>query len=187
MNRHSMICVAVMGMAIAIVGVVNSASGDPASNASQTKGDAPEFRPRLAVDVAKDRALVMHQIYSATLDVMHRHYFHANKSVLPARAMEDVFADVAKETSSNARWISVNTKPMSVDHEPKTDFERKAAREIAAGKSEFSSIEDGYYRRAGAIPLTAGCIGCHSGFFNDPSKTPRYAALIISLPVRDEP
>jgi hypothetical protein len=99
--------------------------------------------------------------------------------------MEDIFADVAKDTHSTARWISVNTKPMSVNHVPSTDFEKKAAAEIATGVEKYSMIENGYYRRAGAIPLGAGCVSCHTGGFSDPGKTQRYAALVISIPVHD--
>lgn len=187
MNHRSITWSSIICAAVAAVGVVNLANGQPESAGQPNPPRERNGESRLSLASAKDRADVMHQVYSATLDVMHRHYFHANKSVLPARAMEDVFTDVAKGTQSTARWMSVNTKPMSVDHEPKTDFERQAARAIAAGKSEVTIVEDGYFRRAGAIPLTAGCIACHTGFSNNPGTAPRYAALIISIPVRDEP
>ena len=47
---------------------------------------------RVPVAVARDRAKLMHEIYSATLEVMHDRYFHADRAVVPARAMEDVFS-----------------------------------------------------------------------------------------------
>lgn len=147
--------------------------------------DAAQAAPPLSLAEAKQQARVMHTVYAATLESMHHHYFHANKAVLPARALEDVFAAVAEDTQSKANWISVNTRAMSVDHEPSTDFEKRAAAEIAAGKSEYAAVEDGYYRRAGAIPLTAGCVSCHAGLGSS-SKKPRFAGLVISLPVRAE-
>ena len=185
MNCRSLASVAIICASLLILTAVNSTGDDEKQQSSAKSADRRRTPVRLTKQAAKERSELMHHIYSATLDAMHHHYFRANKSVLPARAMEDVFADVARETQSTARWMAVNTKAMSVDHEPKTDFERDAAREIAAGKTEFEIVEDGYYRRAGMIPLTAGCVGCHMGMASDPGKAPRYAALIISIPVQE--
>ena len=71
---------------------------------------------------------------------------------------------------------------MSIDHDPETEFEKKAAREISSGKQEIESIEGGYYRRAAAIPLIGGCVGCHAGPFHQSTKKP-LAGLVISIPI----
>lgn len=141
---------------------------------------------RVSVEVARDRAKVMHDVYSATLEVMHDRYFHDERAIVPARALEDVFAELDKQSHVKARWISVNTKPMSIQHEPKSDFEKKAAEAIAAGKSELELVENGYYQRAGAIPLSAGCVSCHTGFFSGAPKSPRFAALVIRIPIDEK-
>ena len=143
--------------------------------------------PRVPLAVARDRAKLMHGIYSATLDVMHDRYFHADRAVVPARAMEDVFSAMDEQTGSKANWISVNLKAMSINHEPKTEFEMRAAREIAAGETEIEVIEDGFYRRAGAILMEGGCISCHGGFANKPSRAPKFTALVISIPIATDP
>lgn len=139
----------------------------------------------VSMEIARDRARVMHEVYISTLDVIHHRYFHRERTVVPARAMEDVFMDVKKSMKMEARWMSVNLKAMSFDHEPQSDFEKKAAREIAAGKSEVEEVEGGYYRRVAGIPLTGGCLGCHEGFFKPPTKAPKFAALVISIPIKD--
>lgn len=141
---------------------------------------------RVPMAVARDRAKLMHDIYSATLDVMHDRYFHADRAVVPARAMEDVFSEVEQQNGSAANWISVNMKAMSIDHEPKTEFEKRAARDIAAGQTAIEVTEDGFYRRAGAIPMTGGCVGCHAGFVSQPSRLPKYTGLVISIPIVPE-
>lgn len=41
----------------------------------------------VSLEIAKDRARLMSDIYLTTLDVMHDRYFHKEKAVLPARAM----------------------------------------------------------------------------------------------------
>lgn len=141
---------------------------------------------RVPLELARDRAKLMGHIYSSTLDVMHERYFHGERAMVPARAMEDVFETLAAETKINARWISVNARPMSLTHEPKSDFEKKAADALAAGKSEVELVEDGYYRRATPIALGSGCVACHAGFFSAPPKTPRFAGLVISVPIKLE-
>lgn len=154
---------------------------------SKTESAATETKVAgVPLDVARDRAKLMHSIYSTTLGVMHDRYFHADRSIVPARAMEDVFSEIEQETGSKANWISVNLRAMSINHEPSTDFEKRAAKEIATGESEVETTEDGYYRRATAIPMTGGCISCHAGVFNQSAKSRKFAALVISIPVEPE-
>ena len=161
-------------------------TSDPVKSVS-TSATAEEKVARVPISVARDRARLMHSIYSTTLGVMHDRYFHVDRSIVPARAMEDVFGEIEQETGSKANWISVNLKAMSINHEPSTEFEKRAAKEIATGESEVETTEDGYYRRATAIPMTGGCISCHAGVFSQPAKNRKFAALVISIPVETEP
>src|SRR5690606_27916382 len=107
---------------------------------------ANEGTERVSLEVARDRARFMHRIYAATLEVMHDHYFHGERATVPARAMEDIFDVLDRQTKIQAHWIAVNTKAMSIGHEPETEFEKQAAKEIAAGKEEFEKVEKGVYR-----------------------------------------
>ena len=125
----------------------------------------------------------MHDISAGTRDTMHHHFFRAERSVLPARAMEDVFAEVNRQSKIQARWIPVTAKAIRVHHEPKSEFEKQAARAIAAGKEDFEMVEDGLYHRAGAIPLGSGCVNCHTGFFSRAPQTQRFSGWVISVPV----
>lgn len=138
----------------------------------------------VSIETARDRAVLMHKLYLATLDTMHDHYFHANRSVLPARAMEDVFSSIAEETKIESRWISVNIPPMSVHHEPRDAFEKKAAAEISAGKPFYEAVENGRYRRVGAVPMAGGCVSCHMGTTLSMPTTPRFSGLVINIPVQ---
>lgn len=159
------------------------AKAKPKSPAVSQEVDA---KHRVSVTIARERATVMHEIYESTLHAMHRHYFRNGRATLPARALEDVFSEMADQTKVDAHWIAVNTKAMSIDHEPDTEFEKSAAKEIATGKDELELIEDGYYRRATAIPLGAGCVSCHNGLLAPPPKSPRYAGLVISIPIHED-
>lgn len=165
-------------------------SGDEAKpDASREKNEPAEEAgddERVSVAVARDRAKLLHQVYASTLRVMHQRYFHGDNAPVPARAMEDVFSEIAWRSKVEAKWISANLQPMGVNHEPRTDFEKQAAKEISAGKDDFETVEKGYYRRAGSIPLSSGCIKCHAGFLGTAPKTPRYAGLVISVPITEQ-
>ena len=150
------------------------------------RADGPDDDRRVPVAAARDRAKLMHEVYAATLDSMHHHFFRRDRAVLPARALEDVFEQVGRRSGVEARWIAVNTPAMTVDHEPKTAFEKAAAAAIAAGKDEYVEVAGGVYRRAGAIPLGAGCVSCHTRSFGAPDKTPRFAGLVVGVPVKGE-
>lgn len=138
----------------------------------------------VTVAEARERAKLLHQVYAASLDAIHHRYFRSDRATLPARALEDVFKDVERETNIQAKWIAVNTPAMSIHHEPETAFEKAAARELAAGKAEYEQVADGVYQRAGSIPLKAGCVGCHTNGLATDTKTPRFAGLVIRVPVR---
>lgn len=189
MARRSFIprmSVAAIGIALISAALCSAPQGgETPAETSPPKKKAPviEDKDRVPVEVARDRAKLMHDIYTATLDVMHHRYFHREKSVVPARAMEDVFDEMKLNSKSEARWIAVNLRAMSIDHEPETEFEKHAVREIVAGKSDVETIEGGYFRRATVIPLHDGCISCHEGTFRQPTKTPKFAGLVISIPV----
>ncbi len=194
MNRNLRLALVSAAGVIGALCVALTVSAEPPADPARAPGskDAAAVEQtqnadeRVPVEVARDRAKLMHRIYSTTLEVMHDHYFHRERSTVPARAMEDIFDVLDRQAKVQARWISVNTKAMSLDHEPETEFEKQAAKEIAAGKEEFESVEKGIYRRAGAIPLAQGCVSCHTGFFTKATKTPRFAGLVISIPVREE-
>jgi len=149
----------------------------------QAKADTT---PRVSLEVAREKAALLHQVYASTLDIVHRHFFRNDRAILPARAVEDIFEDVERETKIESRWIAVNTKAMSVNHEPESEFEDFVAKQLADGKELVEKVEDGYFRSATPVPLGAKCVGCHTGVFSAPPKSPRMAGLIISIPIIED-
>jgi hypothetical protein len=159
-------------------------------NADQPSGEAKKAeaddKHRVPIAVARDRAKLMHDLFADTLEVVHSRYFRREGAVLPSRALEDVFARIERRSNVKARWIAVSTRAMSVDHEPATEFEKEAAKELAAGKEELSRVEKGYFLRAGPIPLGSRCVGCHTKQSQREDKTPRFAGLVIAIPVKSD-
>lgn len=137
---------------------------------------------RFTLDEARDRAELLHDVYLSVLDVMHERYFHGDRAVVPARAMEDVFRRMERSKHYQSRWIAASLAPMSINHEPKSEFEKHAAGRLARGDDAVETIEDGFYRRAGSVVLTGGCVNCHARTFS--STKDQYAGLIISIPVQ---
>lgn len=152
----------------------STAPSEPKGNQPAATGKQPEDGN---VAVARAQAKLMHDIYSSTLDRLHHHYFHGNdRAAVPARVMEDVFAEMEETSKIEATWIAVNTRAMSIDHQAETPFEKKAAAQLSDGKTDFEQVENGFYQRATVIPLTDGCLGCHTGLSRAASTFPRFAA-----------
>ncbi|MFA6543442.1 MAG: DUF3365 domain-containing protein [Limisphaerales bacterium] len=160
-------------------GAAEPIAGENAAVPEESGDDA-----RVSLAVARERAALAHVIYATTMDIIHHHYFRKGQAILPARAMEEVFTEVAEQSKVEGRWIAVNTKAMSIHHEPRTSFEKQAASAIAAGREKFERVEKGYFRSARAIPLGEGCVSCHEGMFRGPANSPRYAGLVISIPIK---
>ena len=174
---------------VSLMLIRSACSDEPSAAAESVTGKTavlntpPEASiPRVSLEVARDRAKLLHDVYASTLDVMHRRYFHGDRATVPARAMEDIFSDVRREYSIEARWIAASLRAMNIDHDPETPFEKQAAREITSGKTEVEEIHSGYYRRAVAISLSGGCMNCHSGSLSQSTRK-HFAALVISIPI----
>ncbi len=158
----------------------------PEVKAASSNG-ASKGERRILLEAVRERAKLVHNIYATTLDVIHHRYFRGDRTAIPARSLEDVFSVIAKEENSEANWIAVNTKAMSINHRPKGEFEKQAATRIAAGDEAYESVEGGVYRRAQGISLmNKGCLGCHLGFGAADSKVKRFAGLVIEIPVEDK-
>lgn len=168
--------------AFVLIGAALVHSEDAASApANLQEADSPS--PELTT--ARDRAKLLHKVYASSLEMMHDRYFHDDKATVPARALEDVFKELARDTKIEARWIGVNAKIMSINHEPKDDFEKSAAAALGSGKGSYEAVENGKLRRATSIDLHAGCLSCHGTFGIEP-KTPRFAGLVLSIPLQEK-
>ncbi|MGY8767795.1 MAG: c-type heme family protein [Pirellulales bacterium] len=149
---------------------------------AEKPANKPSKQQAEQIEKAREKAKLVHKIYDATQDVIHHRYFRNDRSMIPARAMEDVFEEIARQEDIRARWISVNARAMNINHRPRDDFEKAAALAISARKNEYEAVEDGIYRRAEAIRLSGGCLTCHEKFGADPT-TSRFAGLVISIPL----
>lgn len=190
-RNRARIWIGVICLAVGMFGIT-ATSGDDGAGTVEPDNEQTAAAPpletvagaagELSLEVARDRATVMQDVYVATLDMLHQRYFHRDRSLLPARAMHDIFDQMERQTQVQAKWISASLPPMSNDHRPESEFEKLAAKEITAGTPHLEKLEDGYYRRAVAVPLGGGCVGCHQGRARNPNKK-HFVGLIISIPL----
>ena len=149
-------------------------------SAQNEKGDR---EPLPNLEEARGRARLLHETIHATLQIVHHRYFREDEGIpVPAFTLKSVFAELATQSKVKLRWLAVNAQAMSVDHEPQDEFEREAAKALAAGQEEFELAEQDVYRHAAAITLKSECLKCHLP--NRKSTEPRLAGLVISMPIR---
>jgi hypothetical protein len=164
-----------------ILGADNSGTAH-ASEGEVTPVQSGEDAPT-TISEARARARLLHETVHGTLQVMHRDFFHEDDgSLIPSRSLEDVFAELFRNYQVEVRWLAVSAEAMSIDHKPKSEFEKQAVRALAAGKQEFEITQQGLYRHAGLIRLSSQCLKCHAP--RRSSTDDRAAGLVISIPLK---
>ena len=169
-------------------GVAQSGAQTAATTATdeQTEDDSTtqinENSPTTVIE-ARGRARILHETLHGALQVMHRDFFREDEGLkIPSRSLEDVFHELAETYGVKLRWIAVDLKAMSVDNEPKTDFEKEAVRVLKTGRTEFESASDSEFQFAGRIQLSAICLSCHAS--RRSSNEERAAGLVITVPLK---
>lgn len=156
---------------------VHEAASDDSKQAAATVVAPP------TVNEARERAKLLHETIHSTLHVVHHHYYREDEELtIPGVALKRVFRELAESRSVTLRWLAVDAQAMNVEHNPKDDFEKKAAQALASGRSEYESADDGVYRFVGAITLGSECLKCHLP--NRKSTADRVAGLVISMPLK---
>ncbi|WP_010583751.1 c-type heme family protein [Schlesneria paludicola] len=132
---------------------------------------------------ARRQAELLHTSFAGTLSAIHHEYYRSDQGMtIPAVTLKSVFRDLERNHKLEFRWLAINAQAMNVDHQPKSDFEKEAAKSIAAGADQFEGVEEGVYRRVGAIALQSECLKCHLP--NRTSNKNRLAGLMISIPIQ---
>lgn len=171
----------------------DSGAGDTVSGAAETNSaatvvaeprelDQPvEIGQPLPLELARVRAHLLHETLHGALQVMHRDFFKAGQSLkIPSHSLEDVFLELQNTHGVQLRWIAVNTKAMSIDNKPESEFELAAVEQLKKGKPTYERLDADRYQFAGAIRLSASCLACHLSGRRD--NNDRLAGLVITIP-----
>ncbi|MCA9058356.1 MAG: DUF3365 domain-containing protein [Planctomycetaceae bacterium] len=152
-------CVALASMAVA-TGIL---ADEPASPAASSEDAIPsDVIPRVSVREARRQAEILHTALHSTVQLVHHHYYREDEGLrLPASVMKEIFAEIERDEHVQLRWLAVDGVAMNTDHEPQTDFERKAVALLKQGQSAIEEVDGDVYRRAGPIRLSSHCLKCH--------------------------
>ena len=143
---------------------------------------ATDAAPPPSVAEARQRARLLHGTIHDTLQVAHARYFReGERLMIPAASLKHVFQSIADRDGVKLGWLVVDGRAMNIDHNPRDEFEKEAAKALASGKDEYEVAADGIYRHAGSITLKAECLKCHMP--SRSSNKSRTAGLVISIPV----
>lgn len=158
-----------------------AAEAEEGGNAIQAAG---EQLPATAGE-ARARARLLHETVGGALQVMHRDFFLEDESsVIPSHSLEDVFHELARSQHVQLRWLVVNADAMNIDNKPKTEFEKRAVKALAAGEEAYESVEADSYSYAGTIRLASQCLKCHVP--RRTSTEDRAAGLVITMPLQPQ-
>lgn len=151
----------------------------------ETKGAAENSLPTapISVDEARRQAEVLHTAMHAALQTVHHRYYREDAGLpIPAAVLDEIFAEVQSERGIQLRWLAVEGQAMNTDHKARTPFEQEAVKALKSGKLAHEEVDEGVYRRAGAVTLTNHCLKCHVP--DRKSTQNRTAGLIVAIPMR---
>lgn len=175
--------VSVLGICIALL----ATRGEPRNAGATDKepqGASVFAAPQTSVD-ARSRARMLHELVRGSLQVMHRDFFDEdNAHAIPSASLEDVFREMGRSYNVEMKWLIVNTDIVNVDHQPETEFDKAAVKELAAGKPFAEQIDSNRYHFAGPIRLASQCLKCHVK--HRTSTEDRTAGLVIVMPLDAE-
>jgi Protein of unknown function (DUF3365) len=153
--------------------------GEENQPTSQSKS---EISPPSNPEEARSRAKLLHEMVRGALQIMHRDFFDdENSHAIPSASLEDVFYEMGKNYNVQMKWLAVNADLVNVDHQAKSDFEKAAVKELAAGKQMTEQVEERSYQYAGAIRLGSQCLKCHVQ--RRTSNEDRTAGVVITMPI----
>lgn len=182
-SLSALICVCIDSV-LAQGGKDSSANTDAREEVSEADGARIDVHSPTTISEARSRARILHETLHGALQVMHRDFFREDEGLkIPSRSLEDVFSELARSYGVKLHWIAVDLKAMNVDNEPKTEFEKEAARILKSGKGEFESTTGDEFHFAGRIRLSATCLSCHAS--RRSSNDDRFAGLVITMPLKN--
>ena len=152
---------------IALAAVLFSTTGIAMIQAADPPADA-------AVERTRKQVKMLDGIYKNAIVLVTTHYV-TEKSDLPAGgAFKKLFETAKKEGWHEVRLLDATGDPYEAANVAKTDFEKRAIKELVAGKAYVDEVfeKDGkrYLRAATAIPVVMEkCVMCHENYAKVPS------------------
>lgn len=119
-----------------------------------------------AVERTREQVKMLDALYKNAVVSITKNYVNQQADTPAAAVAKDVFEAMKKGKYHNARLVDVSGKPKNKDNVAKTDFEKKAVKEIKSGKEYFEEIAQiegkPVLRVATVVPaVMEQCVVCH--------------------------
>jgi hypothetical protein len=142
-----------------------------------------------AVERARREVRMLDDIYKTAIVLVTEHYVKTDADLPAGSAFKALFDAVGKKGWHQVRLVDATGHPYSDLNLPKDGFEKKAIKELLAGKASVDEVitEDGkkYLLAATAIPVVMEkCIMCHENY-RGVEKGKAIGALSYKVPVLD--
>ncbi len=146
-------------VAFCAVGITRVSAADPAKDP--------------AVERARKQVKMLDGIYKNAIVLVTTHYVTEKSDVPAGTAFKKLFEVAKKEGWHEARLLDATGEPYDSDNVAKSDFEKKAIKELVAGKPYVDEVieKDGkrYLHAATIIPVVMKkCVMCHENYANVP-------------------
>ncbi len=140
-----------------------------------------------AVERARREVRMLDDIYKTSIVLITEHYVKNDTDLPAGSAFKALFAAVKEKGWHEVRLVDATGHPYSDLNLPKQGFEKRAIKELLAGKASVDEVvtEDGkkYLLAATAIPVVMDkCIMCHENY-RGVEKGKAIGALSYKVPV----
>ncbi len=175
--KNALVLGSLAAAVIAVVGVTISAEDKPKSQPSEE-----------AIARTRDVVKMLDDIYKNAIVLITDKYVNTEDDFPAGSAAVELFRRVAKTGFYNVRLIDVTGEPYEAENVAKNDFEKRAAKQIKAGKSSYEEVTtiDGepYLQTMTAVPVVMKkCIMCHP-HYADVKEGAAIGAISYELPIR---
>lgn len=162
------------------VGVAMVVTERPSLDAADAKSPDPA-----AVERTREQVKMLDDLYKTAVVGITATYVDKQDDTPAAAVAKKLFEAMHKKGYHSARLIDASGKPKSKDNVASTEFEKKAATEIKAGKTWIEEIgtKDGkpVFRAATVVPVVMKqCTQCHPGT----KEGDVLGAIVYELPIK---
>jgi hypothetical protein len=133
---------------------------------SHPNADEPKKPDPAAVERTREQVKMLDALYKNAVVSVTKNYVNQQADVPAAAVAKDVFAAMKNAKFHDARLVDVTGKPKNKENVAKTDFEKRAVKEIKSGKEYFEELAEvdgkAVLRVATVVPaVLPQCVVCH--------------------------
>ena len=167
---------------LAVAAVVLGSGGPGPVEAAEK---APKAGPdKEAVERTREQVKMLDDLYKTAIVGMTKTYVHQQLDTPAAIVAIELFDAMKKKGHHAARLVDASGKPKSKQSLPDTPFEKKAVKEIKAGKAYYDEVgeKDGkpVLRAATVVPaVMKACATCHGV-----KEGTLLGAVVYELPIK---